>query len=244
MKAEPEPRLERGIDVSFGIDKFAAMPDQTTQWDGVRNPEARTMMKEAMRVGDCVLFYHSNCKLPGIAGLAHVVREGYPDYTAWDSAHPYFDPKTDKEQPKWYMVDVKLDRKLPRLVPLALLQDVRNKGPAAAEIKALPNGYLCPEHIKAISDMQLLNRGRLSVQRVEPLAYEAIVLLAERGGWEAWPGKWNTKSKEQNKATAKGNEKDTKSAMAPLTKRKAGISDGDKSQDPGQPRTTRRTRQT
>lgn len=68
MKAEPDTRLERGIDVSFGVDKFAAMPHQTTQWDGVRNPEARTMMRESMRIGDDVLFYHSNCKVPGAWG--------------------------------------------------------------------------------------------------------------------------------------------------------------------------------
>lgn len=65
MKAEPDSRIEKGIDIAFGIDKFEAMPNKTTPWDGVRNPEARTMMREKMKIGDRVLFYHSNCKLPG-----------------------------------------------------------------------------------------------------------------------------------------------------------------------------------
>lgn len=65
MKAEPDSRIEKGVDISFSVDQFAAMPKQITQWDGVRNPEARTIMKDKMKVGDSVLFYHSNCKLPG-----------------------------------------------------------------------------------------------------------------------------------------------------------------------------------
>lgn len=187
MKAEPDPRLEKGIDISFSVDKFAEMPNSITQWDGVRNPEARTMMREKMKVGDKVLFYHSNCKLPGIAGLAKVVKEGYPDYTAWDSKHPYFDPKTDKENPKWFMVDVQLERKLPNLVPLALLQLLRDDSSKKLN-------YLTKVHRNAISSMQLLNRGRLSVQYVEPDAYEAIVLLGEHGDWQEWPGKWQAKA--------------------------------------------------
>lgn len=192
MKAEPDPRLEKGVDISFSVDKFASMPKKITQWDGVRNPEARTMMREKMKIGDKVLFYHSNCKLPGIAGLAKVVKEGYPDYTAWDPKHPYFDPKTDKDNPKWFMVDVQLERKLPNLVPLALLQLLRDDSSKTLD-------YLTKIHRNAISSMQLLNRGRLSVQYVEPDAYEAIVLLAEKGGWQEWPGKWQTKaSKKEN----------------------------------------------
>lgn len=84
MKAEPDSRLEKGIDISFSIDAFAAAPNQTTAWEGVRNAEARNIMRDKMKIGDCVLFYHSSCKVPGVAGLAKVVREGYPDWSAWD----------------------------------------------------------------------------------------------------------------------------------------------------------------
>ncbi|MCO5549547.1 hypothetical protein L7F22_003019 [Adiantum nelumboides] len=193
MKAEPDTRLEKGIDISFSVDTFAKMPSKITQWDGVRNPEARTMMREKMKIGDKVLFYHSNCKLPGIAGLAKVVKEGYPDYTAWDSKHPYFDPKTDKDNPKWFMVDLQLERKLPNLVPLALLQLLRDDTTKKLD-------YLTKVHRNAISSMQLLNRGRLSVQMVEPEAYEAIVLLADKGGWQEWPGKWQVKASKKEVA--------------------------------------------
>ena len=207
MKAEPDSRLEKGVDVAFSIDHFERAKDQTTSWDGVRNPEARSMMRDRMRIGDKVLFYHSNCKLPGVAGLATIVRQGYPDYTAWDPKHPYFDPKTDKESPKWYMVDVKLDRRLPNLVPLALLQHL-----AAAKAAEQDLEYLDKQDIEAISKMQLLNRGRLSVQvclislyqrvlsgqtlrakhmgyllqSVEQRAYEAILRLSDKGGWTDW----------------------------------------------------------
>ncbi|PWN35167.1 DUF55-domain-containing protein [Meira miltonrushii] len=208
MKAEPDPRLEKGIDISFSVDKFAEMPDAITQWDGVRNPEARTMMREKMKIGDKVLFYHSNCKLPGIAGLAKVVKEGYPDYTAWDAKHPYFDPKTDKENPKWFMVDVQLERKLPNLVPLALLQLLRDDSSKKLD-------YLTKAHRNAISSMQLLNRGRLSVQYVEPDAYDAIILLADQGGWQEWPGKWQVKAskkevKEQDEKKAVNENEESK----------------------------------
>ncbi|PWN90477.1 DUF55-domain-containing protein [Acaromyces ingoldii] len=190
MKAEPDSRLEKGVDVAFSIDHFERAKDQTTSWDGVRNPEARSMMRDRMRIGDKVLFYHSNCKLPGVAGLATIVRQGYPDHTAWDPKHPYFDPKTDKESPKWFMVDVKLDRRLPNLVPLALLQHL-----AAAKAAEQDLEYLDKQDIEAISKMQLLNRGRLSVQSVEQRAYEAILRLGDKGGWTDWPGKWNPKGK-------------------------------------------------
>lgn len=159
MKAEPDSRLEKGIDVAFSIDHFERAKDQTTSWDGVRNPEARSMMRDRMRLGDKVLFYHSNCKLPGIAGIAAIARQGYPDHTAWDPKHPYFDPKsTDRENPKWYMVDVKLERRLSHLVPLALLQQLA----AGGQEEKLD--YLDDQDFKAIAKMQLLNRGRLSVQ--------------------------------------------------------------------------------
>lgn len=89
MKAEPDSRIVKGKDVKFSVDDFETA--RTTPWEGVRNFEARNLMKE-MSIGDKILFYHSNCKSPGIAGFAEVSKEAYPDYTAWDSSHPYFDP--------------------------------------------------------------------------------------------------------------------------------------------------------
>ncbi|KAJ2800971.1 hypothetical protein H4R20_003860, partial [Coemansia guatemalensis] len=104
MKAEPESRIVKGIDVKFSIDDLQAMENSTSPWDGVRSYEARNIMRDKMKVGDKALFYHSNCKEPGIAGVMTVVRCGYPDYTAFDLDHPYYDPKSNKAAPKWYMV--------------------------------------------------------------------------------------------------------------------------------------------
>ncbi|KAJ1778731.1 hypothetical protein LPJ54_001481, partial [Coemansia sp. RSA 1824] len=119
MKSEPESRIIKGIDVKFSIDDLQAMPDATSQWDGVRNYKARNYLRDDIKRGDKVLFYHSNCKVPGIAGLAIVTKEGYPDYTAFDAKHPYYDPKSSTDAPKWFMVDVKFERKFDRILPLA-----------------------------------------------------------------------------------------------------------------------------
>jgi predicted RNA-binding protein with PUA-like domain len=160
MKAEPDTRLEKGKDVAFSIDHFEAC--KVTPWDGVRNPEAKTIMKDKMRLNDKVLFYHSNTKIPGVAGLAKVCREGYPDASAFDPAHPYFDPKSDQATPKWYLVNVEFARRLPRLVPLGLLQKL-GAGDLDAEQRQQVQ-YLAKHHLDAIKGMALLNRGRLSVQ--------------------------------------------------------------------------------
>ncbi|EPQ31021.1 uncharacterized protein PFL1_01210 [Pseudozyma flocculosa PF-1] len=189
MKAEPDPRLEKGVDVAFSIDHFEAC--KTTPWDGVRNPEAKTIMKEKMRLDDAVLFYHSNTKIPGVAGLATVCRQGYPDASAFDPKHPYYDPKSDPAAPKWFLVDVAFQRRLPRLVPLGLLQKIAAGDLSNQEESEIE--YLSADHRRAIREMALLNRGRLSVQPVSPEAYEAVVLLGDRGGWQNWPGKWNPK---------------------------------------------------
>ena len=103
MKSEPD---------TFGIDDLAARPKATEHWDGVRNYQARNMMRDQMKVGDQVLFYHSACKTPGVAGIAEVVREGYPDFTARDPESKYYDPKASEDNPRWYMVDVRFVRKL------------------------------------------------------------------------------------------------------------------------------------
>lgn len=90
----------------FSLDDLQACPDSTDHWDGVRNYQARNFLRDQIKVGDGVLFYHSNCREPAIVGLAKVVREGYPDHTALDPREKHFDPKATDEKPIWYMVDV------------------------------------------------------------------------------------------------------------------------------------------
>ncbi|MGW8310171.1 MAG: EVE domain-containing protein [Thiogranum sp.] len=114
MKSEPDV---------FGIDHLRAMPKKTEHWDGVRNYQARNMMRDDMKKGDLVFFYHSNCDEPGIVGIMTVVREGYPDDTAFDPEAKYFDPKSDPDNPRWYMVDVQYQRKLKRTVTLSELKE-------------------------------------------------------------------------------------------------------------------------
>ncbi len=116
MKSEPSV---------YGIDDLKAQPGKTDHWDGVRNYQARNMMRDRMRKGDQAFFYHSNCEIPGIVGIVTVAREGYPDFTAWDRKSKYYDPKSGKDDPRWYMVDVKYKRKLKRVIPLAELKDCR-----------------------------------------------------------------------------------------------------------------------
>ena len=113
MKSEPN---------AFSIDDLKKMPDQTEHWDGVRNYQARNMMRDDMKVGDRVFFYHSNCEVPGIVGIMEVVREGYPDHTAFDPQSKYFDPKSDPQKPRWMMVDIKYVRHTRRVISLAELK--------------------------------------------------------------------------------------------------------------------------
>ncbi|KAJ2740373.1 hypothetical protein H4S06_006127 [Coemansia sp. BCRC 34490] len=155
MKAEPESRIVKGKDVKFSIDDLCRMEDSTSPWDGVRNYEARNILRDQMKTGDKVLFYHSNCKVPGVSGVASIVREGYPDHTAFDPDHPYYDPKSNKESPKWFMVDVKFVRKFDSIVSLTELK-------SHGELK----------------DMALIKRGRLSVQPVREDEFNFILGLA------------------------------------------------------------------
>ncbi|KAJ3296224.1 Thymocyte nuclear protein 1 [Borealophlyctis nickersoniae] len=157
LKAEPESRVEMGVDVKFSIDDLQAKGESS--WDGVRSFEARNIMRDKMKVGDKCFFYHSNCKTPGIAGIAEVSKEAYPDFTAVDSKHPYYDPKSDPDNPKWMMVNVKFVRKLRRLIPLKELQSYRD-GP--------------------LSDMVLVRRGRLSVQPVKQEEWEFVLGLEDK----------------------------------------------------------------
>ncbi len=113
MKSEPDV---------FGIDDLKNRPAKTEPWDGVRNYQARNMMRDEMKKGDLVFFYHSNCAEPGIVGIMKVVREGYPDHTAFDPTQKYYDPKSDPDKPRWYMVDVRYQRKTRRVITLAELK--------------------------------------------------------------------------------------------------------------------------
>lgn len=107
----------------FSIDDLEQRPGQTESWDGVRNYQARNLMRDQMRLGDLAFFYHSNCELPGIVGIAEIVREARPDPTAFDPLHKHYDPKSRPEQPAWLMVDVRFVRKLARTIALAELKD-------------------------------------------------------------------------------------------------------------------------
>jgi predicted RNA-binding protein with PUA-like domain len=112
MKSEPD---------ECSIDDALAAPGRITPWTGVRNYQARNFMRDEMRVGDGVLFYHSSCPEPGIAGLAEVASAAYPDPTQFERKSPYYDPKSTREAPRWMMVDVRALKKI-SLVPLAALR--------------------------------------------------------------------------------------------------------------------------
>ncbi|KAI0082550.1 DUF55-domain-containing protein [Panus rudis PR-1116 ss-1] len=218
MKAEPDSRIVKGKDVKFSVDDFEAIG--TTPWEGVRNAEARNLIKE-MRVGDKVLFYHSNCKNPGIAAFAEVSKEAYPDYTAWDSEHPYFDAKTDKSDPKWYMVDVTFKSRAKHFIPLSLIKHLASLSGSSTSLADPPEevAYIGRSGMKAIREMALVNRGRLSVQRVEENAWKTMQLLAENGGWDDMNFKGKVSVKPSKGSTAgPGKEANTKKAPRRKTK--------------------------
>jgi len=113
MKSEPD---------TFSIDDLILRPNQTEPWDGVRNYQARNMMRDDMKLGDLVFFYHSNCAEAGIVGIMEVVKEGYPDSSAFDPNDKHFDPKSDATKPRWMRVDVKYVRRLARTITLKELK--------------------------------------------------------------------------------------------------------------------------
>ena len=143
MKSEPS-------DVS--IDDLAGFPNQTVDWYGIRNYQARNFMRDQMKVGDGVLFYHSNCEQPGIVGIAEVSTQAYPDRLQFIKGHKYFDPKATQETPRWFNVDVKLVRKT-RPLTLKEMRDI-------------------PE----LANLRILQRGsRLSITPVDPRDWEFIM---------------------------------------------------------------------
>ena len=114
MKTEPD---------EFSIDHLAKK--KVEPWSGVRNYQARNFMRDGMQVGDGVLFYHSSCEVPGVAGIAEVASAAYPDPSQFDRKSDYYDAASKREEPRWYLVDVKFKRKLKRVIPLTELKDRR-----------------------------------------------------------------------------------------------------------------------
>ena len=143
MKSEPD---------EASIDHLVQAPQQTLPWTGVRNYQARNYMRDAMQLGDGVLFYHSSCPQPGVAGVARIAGRAVPDSTQFDPASPYFDAKSAPDQPRWLQLDVKLERKT-RLLPLA-------------EMRSAPE----------LASLRMLQRGnRLSITPVTPAEWQAVL---------------------------------------------------------------------
>jgi len=148
MKSEPSV---------FSIDDLARAPKQTTSWDGVRNYQARNLLRDEMRRGDQAFLYYSSCAVPGIVAIMQVVKEAYPDPTAFDRRHHHYDAGSDPRKPRWFMVDVQLKRRLARTITLAEL-----RAHAAKELRG----------------MVLLRPGnRLSVTPVEAAHWKFILSL-------------------------------------------------------------------
>ncbi|MCA8914489.1 MAG: EVE domain-containing protein [Planctomycetes bacterium] len=169
MKVEPE---------SYSIDEFQRAGE--TSWEGVRNYQARNTLRDDFQVGDGVLFYASNADPTGVAGIAEVSRAGYPDHFAWDKKHDYYDPKSDPENPTWYMVDIRFVEKFPAVVSLQQLKST-----------------------KGLEDMMVTKRGmRLSVQPVKSDEFK-IVLDLGRSGQVAPPKAAKAKAKKARSAARK-----------------------------------------
>lgn len=149
FKSDPE---------TFGLPHLERSPKQTTCWDGVRNYQARNLLRDEIGEGDGVLFYHSQSKPPAVVAIARVVRSGYPDPTQFRSRSKYHDPKSERSDPRWYAVDILLERSLPREIGLP-------------EMRATA----------ALKSMVLLRKGsRLSVQPVSAAEWKTILAMARR----------------------------------------------------------------
>ena len=147
FKSEPD---------AFSIDDLKAMKGRRDHWDGIRNYQARNLMRDEMKKGDLGFFYHSSCKVPGVVGVVDVDKEAYPDHTAHNPKEKYYDPKSSEENPRWFMVDVKFKQKFKEIVTLESLRQ-----------------------INALSDMVLLRKGsRLSIQPVSKKEWNAILKMS------------------------------------------------------------------
>ncbi|WP_343859294.1 EVE domain-containing protein [Aliiglaciecola litoralis] len=143
---------------AFSVDDLANRPGQTEHWDGIRNYQARNFLRDKVQVGDAVFIYHSSCKEVGIAGLAEVVKAGYPDHSQFDPESKYYDPKSSVDAPRWYMVDVKLTRKFKQVLTLKTIKQMQQ-----------------------ITDIGLVKKGhRLSIMPVEE--QEFLYLLEQCDG--------------------------------------------------------------
>ncbi|MFZ5979701.1 MAG: EVE domain-containing protein [Candidatus Zixiibacteriota bacterium] len=146
FKSEPE---------TFSIDHLKSCPDGVSGWEGVRNYQARNMLRDEIKIGDEVLFYHSNARPSGIAGICRVVKNGYPDKTAFDPNSEYYDPKASPDNPRWYRVDVQFVSKLAEVIPLAVLKET-----------------------PGLEKMMVTQKGsRLSIQPVKPDEWKIIKKL-------------------------------------------------------------------
>ena len=153
--AERKYWLLKSEPTEYSYSDLLGEPDQTAEWDGVRNFQARNFLRDQMKAGDGVLFYHSSNEVLGVVGIAEIVREGYPDDTAFDTNSGHYDPKSTPDSPIWYVVDIKAGREFARPVTLA-------------EIKVHPK----------LQDMMLIRRGmRLSIQPVAKAEWDEIVAL-------------------------------------------------------------------
>ncbi len=149
MKIEPS---------TFSIDDLAKAPKRTTCWDGVRNYQVRNMMRDQFAVGDLAFMYHSSCEVPGVVGVMKVVSKGYPDTTAFDPKHAHYDPDSNPKDPRWYMVDVRLEQRFSRVISLD-------------ELRTHANGKL--------RELLILKRGnRLSITPVSTAEWRFICSLA------------------------------------------------------------------
>ena len=150
--------LFKSVPDAFSIDDLKAMKGKKDHWDGIRNYQARNLMRDDMKKGDLGFFYHSSCKVPGIVGIVEVVREAYPDFTALDPESKYHDPKASADNPRWVMVDVKFKQKFDKVLTLDFLRTVDE-----------------------LSDMVLLRKGsRLSIQPVTQEQWRLVLdLLGE-----------------------------------------------------------------
>ena len=148
MKTEP---------TTFGVEDLERAKRHTTAWDGVRNYQARNMLRDEMKKGDQAFLYYSSTDVPGIVALMKIVKEGYPDPTAFDRKHHHYDPDSDPAKPRWFMVDVQLERRLTRVVPLEELRK---------------------HTTKELKNMVLLRKGnRLSITPIEPAEWKFILSI-------------------------------------------------------------------